>query len=62
MFPTEEGTYKCPHCEAKYDVTFTRYPSKDTDSYTCDACGKEIKWNATKSPGNFRLKKDAQQD
>ncbi|WP_439626827.1 hypothetical protein [Gemmata sp.] len=58
MFSTHEGSYECPHCKAKYDVTFTRYPSKDNDWYICDSCGKKIEWNDTHSPGNFRLRSD----
>lgn len=58
MFRTSEGTYECPHCKAVYDVTFTHYPSRDTDSWICDACGKKFEWNDTRSPGNFRLRTD----
>lgn len=58
MFPTYEGHYECPHCEAQYEVTFTCYPGRDSDWHICEVCGKKIEWNDTHSPGNFRLKKE----
>jgi len=45
------GIEICKNCGAKYKVTITRYPCKDSDSFDCVKCGKLLKsWNDTESP------------
>lgn len=58
----EEARYECPHCNALYQVTITRFPCKDSDSVTCDVCKRQISWNDTMSPSNFRLITGAMHD
>ena len=46
----------CPHCGAVYEVEYTRYPLRDSDSATCTKCKQVMKtWNDTMAP-SFQLK------
>ena len=63
VWSTEEnaGIKICAHCGAKYKITITRYPSKDSDSANCQKCGKLLEsWNSTESP-SFTLIDDEKQ-
>lgn len=55
--PSEpDGTHKCPHCKAHYKVLpGGRLPARDSDTETCEVCGKTMaKWNSTTWP-RYRL-------
>lgn len=50
-----DGKHECPHCGALYEVTYTKFPSRDKDSADCFVCGKEMTtWNSSRCP-NFSL-------
>lgn len=52
VWKTGDGPeFTCPHCRAVYAVRITRYPSRESDSATCDVCRKTMNsWNSTDSP------------
>lgn len=43
-------------CGAVYAVTIHRFPMRDSDSFNCQRCGKQLaSWNSTSVP-MFKLK------
>jgi predicted Zn finger-like uncharacterized protein len=45
----------CPQCQSRYEVTVTRLPVRDRDSYLCDICNHEMAtWHSTDVP-SYRL-------
>lgn len=51
------GEEKCKKCGTIYNVTVTRLPVRDSDSFKCEKCGELInQWNSTHSY-NYELKK-----
>jgi len=49
------GTFNCPHCGALYEVTITRFPTRDKDDAICQCCHEVMaEWNDTAAP-SFKL-------
>jgi transposase-like protein len=47
--------HKCPHCDAVYEVTYTKIAFRDRDSEDCAVCGKQMaSWNGSSIP-SYRL-------
>jgi hypothetical protein len=43
--------FRCPHCAAKYWVTYTTTRTRDTGSAYCVECRKKmIEWNDVRQP------------
>jgi len=43
--------YKCPHCGARYKVTYARIPCRDQDHEDCDVCRKRMaSWDGSSIP------------
>jgi uncharacterized paraquat-inducible protein A len=52
--------FKCPHCEASYEVTYARVHVRDKDNAICKVCKKEMdRWHSTTYPNYTLLKKSA---
>jgi transcription elongation factor Elf1 len=50
--------FKCPHCEAIYEVTYARVHVRDKDNAICEVCKKEMdRWQSTTYPKYVLLTK-----
>ncbi len=46
---------ECDACGSVYAVTYQRFPSRESDGFNCEICGKELeRWNSTHQP-DFKL-------
>lgn len=46
-----DGSHKCEHCGAHYELTWQSAPMRDADTENCHCCRKEMaQWNATSWP------------
>lgn len=50
--PSEpDGSHRCPHCGARYKVSWGNLPARDADQESCHCCKQEMaRWNATSYP------------
>jgi len=47
--------FSCPHCGARYAVSYTELPMADSGSDYCECCRRKmIQWNSDLQP-HFRL-------
>ena len=48
---SEDGSNRACECGAIYEVSYRRFPMKDSDYFDCDICGKRLdKWKSTTVP------------
>jgi transcription elongation factor Elf1 len=46
-----DDRFNCPHCRARYSVTYTRTATRDSGSAYCKVCRRRmVEWNAYKQP------------
>lgn len=52
----------CENCGARYAVSYSRLPARDSDCANCEVCRHEMaKWNDTFVP-SFKLQRDGSKE
>jgi len=47
----QDVDYNCPHCGARYIVSYTKLPIADSGSAYCEHCRRRmIQWNSAMKP------------